>query len=114
MWQVMLELLADTELDPRPEPYKTKLLEKKSEAMATNNEATCSWATPVSLVCTDTLRLIEHSLQWSPYDLEAHHLFPPAFQGVRHVLELMVALERVGRGLPQPIWMLIIASLPRA
>ena len=81
------------------------------------NETTCSWAAPV---CTYTLRLVERSLQWSPYDLKAHYLFPPAFRrGVRHVLGLMVALERVCHELPQHIplpqhvWMLIIASLPR-
>ena len=40
-WQVMLKLLADTELDPRPEPYKTKVLEKKPEdaAAATAKQA---------------------------------------------------------------------------
>jgi len=82
-----------------------------SALVLARNETTCSWAAPV---CTDTLRLIERSLQWSPYDLEAHYLFPPAFRrGVRHVLGLMLALERVGRELPQHIWMLIIASLPR-
>ena len=39
--QVMLKLLADTELDPRPEPYKTKVLEKKPEdaAAATAKQA---------------------------------------------------------------------------
>ena len=82
-----------------------------SALVLARNETTCSWAAPV---CTDTLRLIERSLQWLPYDLEAHYLFPPAFRrGVRHVLGLMLALERVGRELPQHIWMLIIASLPR-
>ena len=82
-----------------------------SALVLARNETTCSWAAPV---CTDTLHLIERSLQWSPYDLKAHYLFPPAFRrGVRHVLGLMVALERVGRELPQHIWMLIIASLPR-
>merc|ERR1712166_15345 len=82
-----------------------------SALVLARNEATCSWAAPV---CTDTLHLIERSLQWSPYDLKAHYLFPPAFRrGVRHVLGLMVALERTGCGLPQHIRMLIIASLPR-
>jgi len=82
-----------------------------SALVLARNEATCSWAAPV---CTDTLHLIERSLQWSPYDLKAHYLFPPAFRrGVRHVLGLMVALERAGCGLPQHIRMLIIASLPR-
>ena len=82
-----------------------------SALVLATNETTCSRAAPV---CTETLRLIERSLQWSPYDLEAHYLFPPAFRrGVRHVLGLMVALERVGRELPQHIWMLIVASLPR-
>ena len=82
-----------------------------SALVLARNETTCSWAAPV---CAETLRLIERSLQWSPYDLKAHYLFPPAFRrGVRHVLGLMVALERVGRELPQPIWMLIVASLPR-
>merc|ERR1712195_98051 len=82
-----------------------------SALVLARNETTCSWAAPV---CTDTVRLIERSLQWSPYDLEAHYLFPPAFRrGVRHVLGLMVALEGVGREFPQHIWMLIIASLPR-
>ena len=82
-----------------------------SAVVLARNETSCSWATPM---CADTIHLIERSLQWSPYDLEAHDLFPPAFRrGVRHVLGLMVALERVGRGLPQPISMLIIASLPR-
>merc|ERR1711865_531085 len=82
-----------------------------SALVLARNETTCSWAAPV---CPDTLRLIERSLKWSPYDLEAHYLFPAAFRrGVRHVLGLMLALERAGRGLPQHIWMLIIASLPR-
>merc|ERR1712166_1588786 len=82
-----------------------------SALVLARNETTCSWAAPV---CTNTLRLIERSLQWSPYDLEAHYLFPAAFRrGVRHVLGLMLALERAGCGLPQHIWMLIIASLPR-
>ena len=82
-----------------------------SALVLARNEVTCSWAAPV---CTDTLRLIERSLQWSPYDLKAHYLFPPAFRrGVRHVLGVMVALARCGRGLPQPMWMLIVASLPR-
>ena len=82
-----------------------------SAIVLARNEATRSWPTPV---CTDTLRLVERSLQWSPYDLEAHYLSPPAFRrGVRHVLGVMLALEQGGRGLPQHIWMLIIAALPR-
>ena len=79
--------------------------------LATENEVTGNWAAPV---CTKTLHLIEKSLQWSPYDLKAHVLFPPSFRrGVRHVLGLMVALDNNGRGLPHHIWMLIIACLPR-
>ena len=79
--------------------------------LATSNEATCSWAAPM---CNATLHLIERSLQWSPLDLEAHQLFPPAVRrGLRHILGLMMALEQVGRGLPQHVWMLIIARLPR-
>ena len=82
-----------------------------SALVLARNETSCSWAAPV---CTDTLHLIERSLHLSPYDLEAHYLFPPAFRrGVRHILGLMVALERAGRGLPQHIWMLIISFLPR-
>ena len=82
-----------------------------SAVVLARNETSCSWAAPV---CTDTLRLIERSLEWSAYDLEAHYLFSPAFRrGVRHVLGLMVALERAGRGLSQHMWMLIVASLPR-
>ena len=79
--------------------------------LATSNESTCSWAAPV---CTDTLRLMERSLQWSPLDLDAHQLFPPEFRrGVRHILGLMMALEQGGRGLPHHVWMLIVAALPR-
>ena len=79
--------------------------------LATSDEATCSWA---ALVCNATLHLIESSIQWSPYDLDVHQFFPPAFRrGVRHNLGLMMALEQVGRGLPHHIRMLIVAALPR-
>ena len=80
--------------------------------LATRNEDTCSWAAPV---CVDTFWLVERSLQWSPYDLEAHQLFSTAFRrGVQHILGLMLTLERAGRGLSHHVWMLIVASLPRA
>ena len=42
--------------------------------LSTENEVTGNWAAPT---CTKTLRVIEKSLQWSPYDLKAHVLFPP-------------------------------------
>ena len=75
------------------------------------NEPACNWAAPV---CTKIVALIKKSLKWSPYDPQAHQLFPPCFRrGVRHCLGLMVALNRVHRGLPQHMWMLVIAHLPR-
>merc|ERR1711865_118796 len=106
---IMRELLHSGEDPTVTVQYQQQTL--SALTLATSNESTCSWAAPV---CTDTLHLIERSFQWSPYDLDAHQLFPPVFRrGVRHILGLMMALEQVGRGLPQHIWMLIIAALPR-
>ena len=76
--------------------------------LATMDENTTCWAAPV---CTETLNLIQRSLQWTP---EAHQLFPPCFRrGVKHVLGVKVALDAADRGFPQPIWMMIISFLPR-
>ena len=64
--------------------------------------------------CTVTAKLIARSLVWSPFDLEAHALFPPAFRyGVRKVCLLAVRLVNVNRGLPHLAWLLVITRLPR-
>ena len=110
MWE-LLHSGEDPTLSVQYQQHTLSVLTLSVLTLAASNEATCSWA---ASVCNATLHLIECSLQWSPYDLEAHQLFPPAFRrGVRHILGLMMALEQVGRGLPHHVWMLIIAALPR-
>ena len=64
-----------------------------------------------STTCSDTAELIESSLTWS---VESHYLFPPGFRrGVRNVCGLKVALDRAEHQLSNPVWMIIIAYLPR-
>ena len=73
------------------------------EGLVARVRATYSWAAPV---CNANLHMTESSMQWSLYDLDAHQLFPPVFRR-----GLMMALGRVGRGLPQHVPMLIAVIL---
>ena len=54
------------------------------------------------------------SLSFNSFSFSNDSQPPPAFRrGVRHCLGLALSLHQVWRGLPLPVWMGIIAMLPR-
>ena len=64
-------------------------------------------------VCSETVKLLRQAMHWSQH---SHHLFPPRFRrGVRHILGLKLALEEKLEVpmLPNVVWHMIVAELPR-